>query len=57
VFAAMMAAGTPCPVEGKIGAQAKDEWEKREINSNDKNVGFYSSKRKPEPVTPTPVEQ
>jgi hypothetical protein len=57
VFAAMMAAGTPCPVEGKIGAQAKEEWEKREINSNDKNVGFYSAKRKPEPVTPTPVEQ
>jgi hypothetical protein len=57
VFAAMMAAGTPCPVEGKIGAQAKEEWDKREINSKDKNVGFYSALRKPEPVTPTPVEQ
>jgi hypothetical protein len=27
VFDAMMAAGTPCPYEGKIGDQAKDEWE------------------------------
>jgi hypothetical protein len=27
VFDAMMAAGTPCPYEGKIGAQAKAEWE------------------------------
>jgi hypothetical protein len=23
----MMAAGTPCPIDGKIGAQAKAEWE------------------------------
>ena len=27
VFDAMMAAGTPCPYEGKIGVQAKVEWE------------------------------
>ena len=27
VFDAMMAAGTPCPVEGKIGEQAKAYWE------------------------------
>ena len=27
VFDAMMAAGTPCPYEGKIGEQAKEEWE------------------------------
>jgi hypothetical protein len=27
VFDAMMAAGTPCPYEGKIGAQAKAAWE------------------------------
>jgi hypothetical protein len=27
VFDAMLAAGTPCPYEGKIGAQAKQEWE------------------------------
>lgn len=27
VFDAMMNAGTPCPVEGKIGAEAKAYWE------------------------------
>jgi hypothetical protein len=27
VFDAMMAAGTPCPYEGKIGQQARAEWE------------------------------
>jgi hypothetical protein len=27
VFDAMMAAGTPCPIEGKIGAEAKQMWE------------------------------
>lgn len=26
VFQAMLDAGTPCPVDGKIGAQAKDIW-------------------------------
>ena len=29
VFEAMMNAGTPCPVEGKIGAEAKTIWEER----------------------------
>jgi len=24
----MMAAGTPCPIEGKIGDQAREFWEK-----------------------------
>jgi hypothetical protein len=28
VWDAMMAAGTPCPIEGKIGEQAKELWEK-----------------------------
>jgi hypothetical protein len=27
VFDAMMAAGTPCPYDGKIGEQAKAAWE------------------------------
>ena len=27
VFAAMMNAGTPCPVDGKIGEQAREIWE------------------------------
>lgn len=44
VFAAMLAAGTPCPIDGKIGEQAKQEWEKRGVVSNQKkeNVGYYS---------------
>lgn len=43
VFAAMMAAGTPCPVDGKIGAQAKEEWTKRNVlaNQDKKNLGYY----------------
>ena len=27
VFDAMLAAGTPCPYEGKIGEQAKAQWD------------------------------
>jgi hypothetical protein len=27
VFDSMMAAGTPCPIDGKIGADAKSTWE------------------------------
>jgi len=43
IFTAMIAAGTPCPVEGKIGQDAKDEWEKRGVvNKADKaNIGAY----------------
>lgn len=55
VFAAMMAAGTPCPVDGKIGAQAKVEWDLRDLNSNGKNVGFYSSKPRQVTETKEPV--
>jgi hypothetical protein len=52
VFAAMMAAGTPCPVDGKIGAQAKTEWENRGVKTGDeKSIGFYGVKTpKVEPV-------
>ena len=42
VFAAMNAAGTPCPIDGKIGAQAKEEWQKRGVVLSDDNIGFYS---------------
>jgi hypothetical protein len=42
VFAAMNAAGTPCPVEGKIGAQAKAEWDERGVVADDKAIGFYA---------------
>lgn len=42
VFTAMMAAGTPCPIEGKIGNQAKEEWEKRKVSVKEETLGFYS---------------
>jgi hypothetical protein len=59
VFAAMNAAGTPCPVEGKIGAQAKAEWDAREVVADDKSIGFYSvpSPKKETAPTPAPVDQ
>ena len=50
VFDAMLAAGTPCPYEGKIGEQAKAAWEanpeklpkiqKEEIDETYKKVGI-----------------
>jgi hypothetical protein len=43
VFAAMMAAGTPCPVDGKIGEQAKAEWERRGVSDKEENIGFYAA--------------
>ena len=42
VFAAMMAAGTPCPVDGKIGAQAREEWERRGVKTETDKIGFYA---------------
>jgi hypothetical protein len=47
VFAAMLAAGTPCPIDGKIGEKAKEEWNKRNVISNqkEKDIGYYSVKR------------
>jgi len=50
VFAAMMAAGTPCPVDGKIGAQAREEWEARGIKVETDKVGAYAV---PSPVPRT----
>lgn len=49
VFTAMMNAGTPCPIDGKIGAQAKALWEiekekqpkeKEMLNSDEKGYVF-----------------
>jgi hypothetical protein len=51
VFAAMMAAGTPCPVDGKIGAQAREEWEARGIRVDTDKVGAYAV----EPVRAQPA--
>jgi hypothetical protein len=42
VFAAMMAAGTPCPVDGKIGAQAREEWDRRGVKTETDKIGFYA---------------
>jgi hypothetical protein len=59
VFAAMLAAGTPCPVDGKIGAQAKAEWDSRGVVVDDKKtIGFYSVRPpKVEAAPVTPVDQ
>ena len=60
VFAAMLAAGTPCPVDGKIGAQAKAEWDRRGVVAEDeKAIGFYGvqPKTKEAPPAETPVDQ
>ena len=48
VFEAMMTAGTPCPVEGKIGAEARAIWEQRrnpkkpESRPSDSNKGNWT---------------
>ena len=60
VFAAMNAAGTPCPVDGKIGAQAKAEWDSRGVSVDDKKaIGFYSvlSPKKETAAPAAPVDQ
>ena len=60
VFAAMLAAGTPCPVDGKIGAQARAEWDRRGVVADDeKAIGFYgvNPPAKVETVPVTPVDQ
>ena len=45
IFTAMIAAGTPCPVDGKIGAEAKEEWQRRGVLDAVKreNVGNYAT--------------
>lgn len=46
VFAAMLAAGTPCPVEGMIGERAREEWGRRNVLGNQKkdDLGYYGVK-------------
>ena len=46
IFTAMIAAGTPCPVDGKIGERAKEEWQARGVldNVNKQNIGNYAVK-------------
>jgi hypothetical protein len=55
VFAAMMAAGTPCPVDGKIGAAAREEWNQRGVVVNNDHIGFYALPPAPQPKTVAPA--
>ena len=46
VFVAMSNAGTPCPINGKIGAEAIKQWEQRDLSAVDARkelgtTGFY----------------
>ena len=54
VFTAMMAAGTPCPVDGKIGAQAREEWEARDIKVDTETIGAYAVQSPPKVVDTAP---
>ena len=62
VFTAMMNAGTPCPIDGKIGESAKVLWEQREtedLGTRNKPIGHYGSKPKkvePKAELPKPEE-
>jgi hypothetical protein len=49
IFTAMIAAGTPCPVDGKIGEQAKAEWQSRGVldKQQKEQVGHYATKPAP----------
>ena len=46
IFTAMIAAGTPCPVEGKIGERAREEWESRGVlaSARKEDVGHYAAR-------------
>lgn len=51
VFQAMLDAGTPCPVQGKIGAQAKEIWKvKGRVKEEDDLVVQSKDKAKEEPI-------
>lgn len=58
IFTAMLAAGTPCPVEGKIGVEARTEWERRGVldSTRKENVGNYAT-RPPVVNLDRPAEQ
>jgi hypothetical protein len=50
VFQAMLDAGTPCPVQGKIGEQAREIWKARGRIKDDDLVQQTATKAKQEPV-------
>ena len=48
VFVAMLNAGTPCPINGKIGVEARKEWDQRDLASVEGaakvgDTGFYAA--------------
>ena len=50
VFQAMLDAGTPCPVQGKIGENAKEIWKKKGRIKEDDTIEQTSDKAKEQPV-------
>jgi hypothetical protein len=52
VFKAMLDAGTPCPVQGKIGEQAKEIWIARG-RIKDEDIIQLPEKKKEEPIRDT----
>ena len=50
VFQAMLDAGTPCPVQGKIGEQAKTIWKNKGRIKEDDTIEQTSDKAKEQPV-------
>jgi hypothetical protein len=51
VFQSMLDAGTPCPVEGKIGEQAKEIWKKKgRIKEESNEVVQTKDKAKEQPI-------
>ena len=50
VFQAMLDAGTPCPVQGKIGAEAKEIWKAKGRIKEDDTLIQTSAKAKEEPT-------
>jgi hypothetical protein len=57
VFQAMLDAGTPCPVMGKIGEQAKEIWISRGRVDEKDIVKQTPEKKKEEPIRETPKEE
>ena len=52
VFVAMSNAGTPCPINGKIGAEAIKQWEEKDLSAVDARkelgtTGFYRAPKTP----------
>ena len=46
VFQAMLDAGTPCPIEGKIGAQAREAWVRKGRIPKDKDEVIQTNQNK-----------